>query len=71
MLSISVFELCDNENGSYDENIQCCILITINNEIMLLQIVDEDSFIRIYIMYLLLGVDILNKDRFQTLSTDQ
>ena len=71
MLSISVFELCENENGSYDENIQCCILITINNEIMLLQIVDEDSFIRIYIMYLLLGVDILNKDSFQTLSTDQ
>ena len=43
MLSISVFELCHIENGSYNtENIieKRCILITVNNETML-QIVDK------------------------------
>ena len=32
---------------SYAKNIKLCILVTINNEIVL-QIVDEDSFIKLY-----------------------
>ena len=47
MLSISEFELCQNKNGSYAENIQCCLLIKINNETML-QNVHEDYFIFIF-----------------------
>ena len=43
MLSISEFQFCQNENGSKSENIQCYLLITINNDTAL-QIVDGDSF---------------------------
>ena len=41
-----IFEFCENENGSYGDNIQHCLLYTINNETVK-QIVDEESLIAV------------------------
>ena len=64
MLSISELQLCQNENDSYTENIQHCLLIKINNETVL-QIFDEDSvmhFLNFYLMLYGLHFDSFEKE---------